>query len=512
MAREVKKANRDPRQRAGRAAVASRFTEPPAQEMVQHVSSRRIRETRYSFRQELWNHKAHTIMLCEQGILRRSDASRILRVLEEIERKGADRFPIGLGTGELLFSVEAYMVGRIGEETASRMHTGRSRGDLYVCVERMVLREKILQLIEMLLRMLDTLLHVSAKHVDTIMPGYTLLQHAQPTTLAHYLLSFVDRFIRDFERLKETYGRVNRSPMGAAILSGTGFPVNRERMAVLLGFDAVIENTRDASTSRDHSLETITHTAILLSNLMALVEDLILWCTYEFGMVELADGYSGTSSIMPQKRNPSALTRVRHLAAECIGSTMTVFTQLKTHSDELNDFEATGPVIWGSLDTAVAALDLMRGLMATLKVKSRVMASLAGANFIQAAQLAETIASEGKMGFRIAHKIVGRLVRNCIDRQIPPAGVQPEMVNQASIEVTGRSLHMRAHTLRRSMDVAFILRHRKTLGGPGRQQVLRMLKRRTSLLEREEEWNASHHAAITQARRMTDALGRRIMT
>ena len=130
----------------------------------------------------------------------------------------------------------------------------------------------------------------------------------------------------------------------------------------------------------------------------------------------------------------------------------------------------------------------------------------------QAAQLAETIASEGKMGFRIAHKIVGRLVRNCIDRQIPPAGVQPEMVNQASIEVTGRSLHMRAHTLRRSMDVAFILRHRKTLGGPGRQQVLRMLKRRTSLLEREEEWNASHHAAITQARRMTDALGRRIMT
>jgi len=511
MAQGMKKATGNPTQRAGRGVVDSRFSEPPAREMIEYVSSRRISETRYSFRHELWNHKAHTIMLCEQGILRRSDASRILRVLEEIERKGPGRFPIDPGKGELLFSVESYMVGRIGEETASRMHTGRSRGDLYVCVERMVLREKILQLIEVLFRVMDTLLQVSAKHVDTIMPGYTLLQHAQPTTFAHYLLSFVDRFARDIERLKETYRRVDMSPMGAAILSGTGFPVNRERMAALLGFHAVIENTRDASTARDHSLETITHTAILLSNLMALVEDLILWCTYEFGMVQLADGYSGTSSIMPQKKNPSALTRVRHLAAECVGSTMTVFTQLKTHSEELNDFEATGPVIWGSLDTAVAALELMRGLLASLRVKSQAMASLAGANFIQAAPLAETIAKEEKMGFRIAHKIVGRLVRNCIDRRISPADIEPEMLNQASVEVAGRPLRMSARTLRQCMDVAYILRHRKTRGGPGRKEVLRMLKRRTSLLGRERDWLSSHQDTIAEARRTTDALARRIM-
>ncbi|HWT80869.1 MAG TPA: lyase family protein, partial [Candidatus Methylomirabilis sp.] len=332
-----------------------------------------------------------------------------------------------------------------------------------------------------------------------------------PTTFAHYLLSFVDRFIRDIERLKETYGRVNQSPMGAAILSGTGFPVNRERMANLLGFDAVIENTRDASTSRDHSLETITHAAIMESNLMALVEDLVLWCTFEFGMVELADGFSGTSSIMPQKKNPSALTRVRHLAAECVGSTLTVFTQLKTHSDELNDFEATGPVVWKSLDTAMAALELMCGLMATLKVRTRAMASLAGANFLQATQLAETIAREKRMGFRIAHKIVGRLVKNCIDRQIPPAGVQPEILDQASIEVTGRPLHLGAQTLRHCMDVAFILRHRKTQGGPGRRQVLGMLKRRASLLNKERQWHARHLEAISRARRMTEAAGRRIM-
>jgi len=489
----------------------SRFSEPPAPEMVEHVSRRRIAETRYAFPYELWNHQAHTIMLCEQGILRRSDAAKILRVLDEIGRIGPERFPIDPGKGELLFSVETYMEARIGEDTASRMHTGRSRGDLYVCVERMIFREKLLQVIGTLVRLNDTLLQLSAKHVETILPGYTLLQHAQPMTFAHYLLSFVDRFRRDLERLKEAYRRVNMSPMGSAILSGTGFPVDRHRMAALLGFPAVIENTRDASTSRDHSLETITHAAVLSSNLMALTEDLILWCTYEFGMVELADGYSGTSSIMPQKKNPSALTRVRHLAAECVGNAMTVFTQLKTHSEELNDFEATGPIVWRSLETVVASLDLMRGLMASLRVKPEAMSALAGANFIQATQLAETIAKEKNLGFRVAHKIVGRLVKNCIDRGIAPADVRPEMVNQASVEVAGRPLAMRAETLRRCMDVRFILQDREILGGPGRKQVTRMLRRRTALLARESEWLSRQRAAVAQARRMTDGLAKKIM-
>jgi argininosuccinate lyase len=484
---------------------------PPAPEMVAHVSSRRMAESRDGFLHELWNHRAHTIMLYEQAILRRSDAAQILRGLEEIGRIGAARFPIHPGTGELLFSVERYLTERIGEDAASRMHTGRSRGDLYVCVERMLFREKALQVFEALGRLIETLLRLSAEHVETVMPGYTLLQHAQPTTFAHYLLSFVDRFRRDLDRLQESYGRVNRSPMGSAILSGTGFPVDRRRMAALLGFASVIENTRDASTSRDHSLETITHAAVLSSNLMALVEDLILWCTHEFGLVELADGYSGTSSIMPQKRNPSALTRVRHLAAECVGSTMTVFTQLKTCSEELNDFEATGPIVWRGLDTVVASLDLMRGLMSSLRVKRDAMAALAGENFLQATQLAETITRDENVGFRVAHKIVGQLVKRCIQGGIAPAEVRPEMLNQASLAVTGRPLPMRAETLRACMDVGFILKHRKTLGGPGRQEVLRMLRRRVALSGRDRAWLQAERERVAQAQRVTDALTRRIV-
>jgi argininosuccinate lyase len=450
-------------------------------------------------------------MLWEQKILTRHDAARILRALQEIDRIGPNRFPIDSGTGELLFSVERYLQQRIGDDTASRMHTGRSRGDLYVCVERMVFREKLLTLADVLVRLGDSLLARATQHTDTVMPGYTLLQHAQPLTFGHYLLSFVDRFCRDLTRLRETYGRVNRSPMGSAILSGTTFPVNRPRMAALLGFGGVINNTRDASTARDHSLETLAHTAILAANLMALCEDLILWCTYEFGLVELGEGFSGTSSIMPQKKNPSALTRVRHWAAECVGETMTAFMQLKTHSEQLNDLEATGPVVWRALDTAIAATDLLRATIATLKVKPARMAQLVGANFIQAPQLAEAIAQEEKLPFRVVHRIVGRLVRNCIDAQIVPAQITPEMINDVGVAILGRPLTVRPMTIRKCMDVARAIQERKAPGGPGRREVKRMLKSGAAFLAREAGWIRSCRESIGTARDATDRRAKHLM-
>jgi argininosuccinate lyase len=374
-----------------------------------------------------------------------------------------------------------------------------------------VFREKLLALADVLVRLTDRLLARAAQHTATVMPGTTLLQHAQPITFGHYLLSFVDRFCRDLTRLGETYRRVNRSPMGSAILSGTTFPVNRPRMAELLGFDGVIENTRDASTARDHSLETLAHTAILASNLMTFCEDLILWCTYEFGLIELADGFSGTSSIMPQKKNPSALTRVRHLAAECVGNTMTGFIQLKTHSEQLNDLEATGPVVWRTLDTAIAATDLLRAVTATMKVKPERMAQLAGANFIQAPQLAETIAQEEGLPFRVAHRIVGRLVRDCIAARVAPAEVTPEMITQAAIAILGRPLAVRAATLRKCMDVACALRERKTPGGPGQRQVGRMLKGRTASLAREARWIRSCRESIEKSKEILDKRAKQLM-
>jgi argininosuccinate lyase len=490
--------------------VNSRFSEPPANEMVEYSYKLRLGEVRYIFDHELWNHKAHTVMLYEQRIMSRNDASKILTVLDEIIRRGADEFPLDPRKGELFFNIESYLIDKIGEDVAGKLHSGRSRGDMYVCTERMVLREKILQLIIDLISLIETLVEVSEKNVATIMQGYTLLQHAQPTTLAHYLMSFVDRFQRDIQRLQETYPRVNQSPMGAAIITGSGFPLNRPRMAELLGFDGVIENTRDASISRDFALEGITHTVMMLTNLSALVDDLNVWCSYEFGMIELSDAYSGTSSIMPQKKNPHSLERIRSLSAECIGNTMGVFAHLKTLSEQLIDLEAVAPLVWRTLDSARAAVKFTRGVMATLKVNKDLMLQRAQANFIQATQLAETIVKEKRLPFRTAHRIVGKLVKHCIDHKITPNEVTPDLLDNASISVIGRPLKMHPEILRKSLDVRYIIEKRNSLGGPGRKEVTRMLKKRSSRSLKDKEWLADRQQALQGAMKLTDSMMKRI--
>jgi argininosuccinate lyase len=468
--------------------VDSRLSQGPAQELIEYGYKQEIEEAHFTFPHELWNHKAHTVMLCEQGIITKAAAARILRVLREIEGMGVKRFPMDPAKGELFYNIESYLLQRAGEDAGGRMHTGRSRGDMYVCSERMILRERILGLARDLTDLVQTILDVAGRHVETIMPGYTLLQHAQPTTFAHYLLSFGDRFLRDVERLQETYARVNRCPMGAAISTGSGFPLNRARMAVLLGFDGIVENTRDAAIYRDFTLESTAHAAIAASNVSSLADDLNVWCTYEFGMVDLADQYCGTSTIMPQKKNPSSLERVRYLAAECLGNTVTVFAQLKTFSEQLGDLEATGPGAWRTFDRARAAMRFMRGILATLTVKTDLMRERAGANFTQATQLADEIVKQRDLPFRTAHRIVGKLVRTCLERGVSPAAVTSAMVDEAAAAMIGRPLDLPERTVRAALDVAHILRTRTLPGSPGAREVRRMLRARARRVAREAAW------------------------
>lgn len=492
--------------------VGTRLSEPPANVWIEYGYKKKMEDAKYTFASELWNHKAHTIMLSEQGLIQKEGAAKILKVLNEIESMGIDRFPLDPNKGELFYNVESYLIGKIGEDPGGRMHSGRSRGDMYVCSERMILREKMLRLFGDILSLIETIVGVSSRHVETVMPGYTLLQHAQPITFAHYLLSFADRFFRDLQRLRETFTRVNQSPMGSAIVSGTSLPLNRPRMAELLGFDGIVENTRDASISRDFNLESVAHAAIALSNLSALADDLNVWCTYEFNLIELADAYCGTSSIMPQKKNPSSLERVRYLYADSIGSTMTVFSQLKTHSEQLGDLEATGTVAWRTYDTAEAAFRLMEGILSTLKVNKETMQERAGANFTQATQLAETIVLSMGLPFRTAHRIVGRLVKETLDRHIAPTEITPEMLDDASVQITGQPLKMDAETIRNAMDVKYIIEHRKIPGGPGKKEVQSMIESRSRDLAKEREWLTVQLGAIRAAKELVDSIAEKMIS
>ncbi|RPJ02398.1 MAG: hypothetical protein EHM36_12525, partial [Deltaproteobacteria bacterium] len=282
------------------------------------------------------------------------------------------------------------------------------------------------------------------------------------------------------------------------------------RMAELLGFDGVIENTRDASISRDFTLESITRAAILMSNLSALADDLNVWCTYEFGMIELSDAYCGTSSIMPQKKNPSSLERMRYLSAIAMGNTMTVFAQLKTESEELGDLEETGPIAWPTFDYAQMASRLMRGVLSTLKINKEVMAARAGANFTQATQLAEVIVKEKDLSFRTAHRIVGRLVRNCMDQKKSPVEVTSGMLDEASMAMTGRPLRMKDETVREAMDPRYIIENRNILGGPGRRQVIRMLKQHGAAISKNLAWIDGQEAKIENARQLVSGIVKRL--
>ncbi|MFN8556012.1 MAG: argininosuccinate lyase [Dehalococcoidia bacterium] len=256
-------------------------------------------------------HRAHTAMLTERGIISAADGAAILRALVELEAGGIAGLGLSLGGDDLYLTTEARLTERIGADVGGRMHTGRSRNDLDATVTRLAVRGDGQIVLEAALELAEAALARAEQHTHTIMPGYTHLQHAQPITLGHWLLAHVDIIAEDIARIEAALDRANRSPLGAAALAGTGFPIDRERTAALLGFDGLVENTLVGVSSRAYALEMAAALAILATNISRLGAELMLWTTEEFAYAEVDDAYAGTSSIMPQKKNPLVLEAIK---------------------------------------------------------------------------------------------------------------------------------------------------------------------------------------------------------
>jgi argininosuccinate lyase len=264
----------------------------------------------------------------------------------------------------------------------------------------------------------EALIKLGEEHVETVVPGYTHLQTAQPVTFAHYLLSHVDSLQRDLDRLREAYKRVNLCPMGAGALATTSFPIKRERSADLLGFSGVLENSIDAVGSRDFILETVAHLAIMAVGVSRLAEDLIVWNSFEFGIVEIPDDFSSTSSIMPQKKNPEVLEVVRARASHILGNFITSATTLKALPSTYNlDFQEITPILWKSLESINSSLDMLSKLMPQLKVTKNVF-NKPLLSFSTATELSNMLVRKHKVPFRTAHKIVGSLVKKLIENKL----------------------------------------------------------------------------------------------
>lgn len=242
--------------------------------------------------------QAHTTMLKEQNIIPAEDADEILHALNELEEEGIKTLKMDVDVEDIHMALETYITSKIGE-IAGFMHTGKSRNDQVATDLRLVLKEELEKIQTDLLYFISKILDLAQEHTETIMVGYTHLQHAQPTTFAHHLLSYAFALKRDYQRLKDAYKRVDMCPLGSAALTTTSFPINRERTMELLGFSTLLENSIDGVSSRDFISETVSSLSILCSTLSKICEELIIWSTYEFGMVEIAGEYSSTSSIMP---------------------------------------------------------------------------------------------------------------------------------------------------------------------------------------------------------------------
>lgn len=442
--------------------------------------------------------KAHVVMLAERGIIKKGEAAEILKCLTKIE--GNDFIEHELPSYEDVHTaIESVLIKEIGEDIGGRMHTGRSRNDEVATCIRIALREESLVLMKEINELRRAILEKVAENVDTVMPGYTHLQHAQPTTFAHHYLAHFDAFARDFFRLIAVYERVNVSPLGAAAFASTGFPVDRERTAKLLGFEAVLENSMDAVSTRDFIIETISCYANLMTNLSRLAEELILWSTSEFDFVRIPAEYATGSSIMPQKRNPDYAELVRARTGTVHGCLMSVLSICKALPYSYNrDLQEVTPHLLKATEIAASSVAVMKGMVEGLELKKEEMEKKAQIGFTTATELADTIVRKTGVPFRTAHKIVSSLAEKVLDKD----KVTLKELNEVTREVIEKKLSelgLTEEKVKEAMNIALNIEKRAVKGGPAKKEVARMLRVRKMDLDKDEKYRHEKEGKVKRS-------------
>ncbi|MFB6298557.1 MAG: argininosuccinate lyase [Salinirussus sp.] len=448
--------------------------------------------------------RAHVVMLAEQGIVDDDDAAAILDALAGIEAAGHGALPAGEDVHEAIETAVIEGIERDGEQVIAgvgpaggRMHTARSRNDEVAACIRYRLRGDLLDLLDGLVAGRERLLDAAADHAETVMPGYTHLQPAQPTTVGHWLCSYEAALARDTARLLDAHDRTNRSPLGAAAFAGTPFDIDRERVADLLGFDGLVENAMDAASARDFLVETTAGLAALATTLSGLAEDVVLAANR--GHVEVADAYASTSSIMPQKKNPDTLELVRGRTGDAAAAFTGLVTTLKGLPRAYNrDLQRAGRHAWDAVDSVTESVDVAVGAVATAEWPTEELAAAAGDGFATATGLADLLAMAG-IPFRTAHEVVARA-----------AGT--ESVDVATLDAAGEAVlgepvtdRVDRDRLERALDPAGSVAMRDSRGGPAPDAV-------DAHLDRARQALAADRDAVGTRRRRADRAAERLAT
>jgi argininosuccinate lyase len=408
---------------------------------------------------------AHTTMLKEKEIIPEENAEKILDALKELKEEGIEALNLDPSVEDIHMAVENYVTSKIGE-IAGFMHTGKSRNDQVATDLRLVLKKELKTIGPLILDFIDKMLKMADEHKETIIVGYTHLQHAQPTTFAHHLLAYTNSLKRDYQRLMDAYKRVDMNPLGSAAMTTTSFPIDREMTTDLLGFDSVMENSIDAVSSRDFAAESVFALSMLASNLSKICEELVIWSTFEFGVINIAYEYSSTSSIMPQKKNPDVAEIVRAKSAILIGELMTILTILKAIPYSYNrDLQEITPHLWNSVDNAKSMLIIMQGMLSTIEVNKERAAELAKSNFATATELADILVREKNMPFRTAHQIVGRMVTEALDKQVSIEDIDSKFLDNVAVELFDKPLELDDAMIKKALDPLENIKARTVIGG-----------------------------------------------
>jgi len=370
------------------------------------------------FREDIAGSRAHARMLGHQGILCEADVKQILQGLSEIEQAiEAGEIPFTAALEDVHMNIEARLTGKIGE-AGKRLHTARSRNDQVTTDTRLFLRRRVDELLARIATLQGVLLRLARTHADSIMPGFTHLQAAQPVTLGHHLLAYVEMLARDADRFADARRRMNQCPLGAAALAGTTFPIDRDMTAQELGFDAPCANSLDAVSDRDYVLELLATCSICAVHLSRLSEEVILWMSAQFRFIELPDAFCTGSSIMPQKKNPDMPELVRGKTGGIIGGLVAMLCTVKALPLAYNkDLQEDKGAVFDALDQLEGCLRVFADMLPDMQVNKERMRDAASSGFSTATDLADALARAG-VPFREAHEIVGRSVAWCIDNHI----------------------------------------------------------------------------------------------
>ena len=427
------------------------------------------------YKQDIRGSIAHVKMLAKQNILTDDERDKIIEGLNSIEKdieSGVLKFDDG--SEDIHSYVEAHLIERIGE-TGKKLHTGRSRNDQVALDMKLYVRDEIDELKDLLYELLGEVLRIMEENTTTYMPGFTHLQKAQPTTLAHHFGAYFEMFIRDFDRLRTTRKRMNLSPLGSGAFAGTTYDLDRDYVASLLDFETATRNSMDSVSDRDYLLELLSDLTIISMHLSRLSEEIIIWNTDEYRFVEMDDTYSTGSSIMPQKKNPDIAELIRGKSGRVYGSLISLLTTMKGLPLAYNkDMQEDKEMSFDAIDTVKSLIKLMSGMLSSMKFNNERMAKSARGGFTNATDAADYLVKKN-VAFRDAHEIVGRLVLYGIEHG--------KALDDFSLEEFRNISEYFDYDIYDAISLKTCVEKRNTKGAPGLTAIMNEIKESKKLLE-----------------------------